>query len=105
MLLRRRLSNTLLAAALVCASALLLSAAPVQADPSTDNLLGKVFDEIESNRLDLALKNVEALIQAKPNFRLAYLIKGDLLLARGRELKTFGDAPRGSSAERLADLR
>ena len=104
MQLRRRLSNTLLAAALVCACAFLLSPAPAQADPNTDNLLGKVFDEIENNHLDLALKNVEALIQAKPNFRLAYLIKGDLLLARGRELKTFGNAPQGSNA-RLDDLR
>lgn len=104
MQLRRRLSNLLLAGALVLTSALLLSPPPARADQSTDNMLGKVFDEIEGNRLDQALKQVETLIRAKPNFRLAYLIKGDLLLARGRELKTFGDAPQGSSA-RLADLR
>jgi murein L,D-transpeptidase YafK len=102
MQLRRGFSKSLLAGALGLASACFL--APAQADPSADELLGRVFAEIESNRLDLALSHVEALLRAKPNFRLAYLIKGDLLLARGRELKAFGNAPQGSSA-RLDDLR
>jgi murein L,D-transpeptidase YafK len=102
MQLRRGFSKTLLAGALGLASACFL--APAQADQSADELLGSVFTEIENNRLDLALNHVEALLRAKPNFRLAYLIKGDLLLARGRELKAFGNAPRGSSA-RLDDLR
>jgi murein L,D-transpeptidase YafK len=102
MQLRRGFSKSLLAGALGLASAWFL--APVQADQSADELLGRVFAEIESNRLDLALNRVEALLRAKPNFRLAYLIKGDLLLARGRELKAFGNAPQGSSA-RLDDLR
>jgi len=104
MRLRRGLSNTLLAGALGLAGVFLLSPEPVQAEQSTDDLLGKVFEEIEGNHLDLALEHVETLLRAKPNFRLAYLIKGDLLLARGRELKTFGNAPQGSS-RRLDDLR
>ena len=104
MQLRRGLSNTLLAGALGLASAFFLSPAPAQAEQSTDDLLGKVFAEIENNRLDRALNHVEALLRTKPNFRLAYLIKGDLLLARGRALKAFGNAPQGSS-ERLDDLR
>lgn len=104
MQLQRGFSNTLLAGALGLASVLFLSPAPVQAEPSADELLGKVFEEIEAKRLDLAFNHVEALLRAKPNFRLAYLIKGDLLLARGRALKTFGNAPQGSSAQ-LDDLR
>ena len=104
MQLRRGFSNRLLAGALGLSSVLFLSPIPVQAEPSADELLGKVFEEIEAKRLDAALNHVEALLRAKPNFRLAYLIKGDLLLARGRELKTFGNAPQGSS-ERLDDLR
>ena len=102
--LRRGFSNTLIAGALGLASVFFLSPAPAQADQSTDELLGKAFEEIESNRLDQALNHIEALLRAKPNFRLAYLIKGDLLLARGRALKTFGNAPHGPS-ERLDDLR
>ncbi len=104
MLLRRGLSTALLAGALGLTSVFFLSPAPAEADQSTDTQLGKVLEEIGSNHLDLALDRVEALLKAKPNFRLAYLIKGDLLLARGRELKNFGDAPKGSS-EKLDDLR
>ena len=102
MQLRRGFFNTLLAGVLGLASAFCLS--PARADQSADALLGKAFEEIENNRLDLALDHIEALLRAKPNFRLAYLIKGDLLLARGRALKTFGNAPQGPS-ERLDDLR
>lgn len=104
MQLRRVFFNALIAAALGFASAFFLAAAPARADQSTDDLLGKAFEEIESKRLDQALIHIEALLRAKPNFRLAYLIKGDLLLARGRALKTFGNAPQGPS-ERLDDLR
>ena len=104
MQLRRGFSNTLIAGALGLASAFFLAAAPARAEQSTDDLLGKAFEEIEGNRLDQALNHIEALLRAKPNFRLAYLIKGDLLLARGRALKTFGNAPQGPS-ERLDDLR
>jgi len=104
MQLRRGFSNTLIAGALGLASVLFLSLAPARADQSTDELLGKAFDAIENNRLDQALTHVEALLRAKPNFRLAYLIKGDLLLARGRALRNFGNAPQGPG-ERLDDLR
>ena len=102
--LQRRFSNLFLTGAFCLASVFCLYPACAQADQNTDALLGKVFEEIENNRLDQALAQVEALLRAKPNFRLAYLIKGDLLLARGRALKTFGNAPNGSR-ERLDDLR
>jgi len=102
--LQREFSKLLLAGAFCLASTFILSPIPARAEPSTDALLAKVFEEIENNRLDQAMTQVDALLRAKPNFRLAYLIKGDLLLARGRALKTFGDAPQGPS-ERLDDLR
>ncbi|MBE0623440.1 MAG: L,D-transpeptidase family protein [Burkholderiales bacterium] len=104
MRLRRGLSRALLAGALGLTSVFLLLPEPAQAEQSTDDLLGKVFEAIEGNHLDQAFSHVEALLRAKPNFRLAYLIKGDLLLARGRAIKTFGNAPQGSSRQ-LDDLR
>jgi murein L,D-transpeptidase YafK len=44
------------------------------------------------------------MIRDYPNFRLAHLIRGDLLLARARPLTTVGDAF-GAPADRLEDLR
>ena len=104
MLLQRGLFVALIAGTLGLASSFPCSAAPLQAEQSTDALLIRAFGEIEGNRLGLALESIEALLRAKPNFRLAHLIKGDLLLARGHALKTFGNAPNAPS-EQLADLR
>jgi len=104
MQLRRGFSNLLLAGALCLAGVLAIASLPAQADQGTDALLDKVFEDIENNRLDQAFAQVETLLREKPNFRLAYLIKGDLLLARGGALKTFGNAPQAPS-ERLNELR
>ena len=49
-------------------------------DSGPEPLLAKVFDAIEANRLDLAMQQTDALIKAYPNFRLAHLVRGDLLL-------------------------
>lgn len=69
-------------------------------DAGPDASLEYVFDEIEANRLDSALQRTEALLRAYPNFRLAHLIQGDLLLARGRPLPGFGGAPAGQDQVR-----
>lgn len=73
-------------------------------DAGPEPHLLKIFAEIESNRLDAALAESEALIRRFPNFRLGHLIRGDLLLARSRPLATFGNAP-GAPEDKLADLR
>jgi murein L,D-transpeptidase YafK len=81
-------------------------------DTSADALLATVFEEIVRGQLDAALQNIEGLIRVTPNFRLAHLIKGDLLLARARPIETMGAAPNvpdasieGLRAEALARLR
>lgn len=66
--------------------------------------LARILGDIEANRLDAALQKTEALLRQYPNFRLAHLIKGDLLLARGKPISTFG-AAKDAPADRLADLR
>ncbi len=43
------------------------------------------------------------MLHAYPNFRLAHLIKGDLLLSRAHPLKAMGGS--NGSADRVADLR
>ena len=106
MIAGRKLLVRLLFAGLAIASATGLAAAATQrgiSDSGPDASLEYVFTEIEANRLDSALERTEAVLRAYPNFRLAHLIKGDLLLARSKPLTTFGNAPTG--AERIRDLR
>jgi murein L,D-transpeptidase YafK len=67
-------------------------------DTTADALLATVFEEIGRGQLDAALQNIEGLIRVTPNFRLAHLIKGDLLLARARPIETIGAAPNASAA-------
>src|SRR6185503_7893160 len=75
------------------------------AQPSTEDRLSLVFQAIEANKLDDALKRVEALIRDHPNFRLAHLVRGDLLLARAKPLQTFGNVAKTVPQERIDDLR
>ena len=93
------------AAALVriAVAALLVPLASLAASP--EPALSGVVDAIEANRLDLALQRVETLIAAHPTFRLAHLIRGDLLLARARPLQTFGDVVKTVPREKVEDLR
>ena len=69
-----------------------------------DAALGAVFKDIEQSRLSSALEKIDALLVGYPNFRLAHLIRGDLLLARARPLVSFGN-PQDAPADKLADLR
>jgi len=69
-----------------------------------EKLLVKSLLEIKHNRLDVAMNDIEDLLRVNPNFKLAHLIKGDLLLARARPLASFGSAP-GASQQRVDDLR
>ena len=71
---------------------------------SSEAMLVQSLISIRENRLHDALMQVDAVLQIAPNFRLAQLIKGDLLLARARPLSTLGDVARAPSA-RLSDLR
>jgi murein L,D-transpeptidase YafK len=75
------------------------------AGPTPENRLSTVFQAIEANQPDLALERVDALIHDYPNFRLAYLVRGDLLLARTRPLQTFGNVAKTVPAAKIADLR
>ncbi len=74
-------------------------------DSGPEPLLAKVFDAIESNRLDVAMQQTDMLIKAYPKFRLAHLVKGDLLLARSRALLSFGQGGGPAAGAKVADLR
>lgn len=81
-----------------------LLALPVQADMGeAEHLFNSSVQEIRQNRLDSALHSIDNLIERYPNFRLAQLVKGDLLLARARPISTLGNAP--GARDQQADLR
>ena len=72
--------------------------------PSPDVLMGKTLQDIRASRLDDALKEVDRVISLRPDFKLAHLIRGDLLMARARPLSGVGAGARGT-AQSLTDLR
>jgi murein L,D-transpeptidase YafK len=84
-----------------------LVAAPAAAalDATAENRLSAVFQAIETKQPDVALTRVDALLRDYPNFRLAHLVRGDLLLARSRPLQTFGNVAKTVPQERIDDLR
>ena len=106
--MKRRITLALSLVVLCFASSLVTLAAPPRpvtfSDSGPEPQLSRIFDEIEKNRLDTALNLTEDLLKQYPNFRLANLIKGDLLLARRMPLTTFGNAS-NAPQEKLADLR
>ncbi len=77
---------------------------PTFSDSGPEPQLSRILVEIENNQLDKALQLTENLLQQYPKFRLAQLIKGDLLLARSMPLATFGNATNAPS-DKLDDLR
>ena len=105
-LLRALRALLLVHAALALSLSLSCFAKSIRPEPQTspEALLNRAFEDIGRQRLDAALGDIEALIRARPNFRLAHLIRGDLLLAKVRPLATLGNAPNGP-VERIAALR
>ncbi len=90
------------------ALSLLAFAAPVAAgDTASRDLelgLAKSLRAVGENRLDVALSEVDSLLKINPNFKLAQLVRGDLLLARSKPISDFGDAP-NAPRDRVQDLR
>ncbi len=74
-------------------------------DSGPEPQLARIFSLIEDNKLDAALGETEGLLKAYPNFRLANLVKGDLLLARTQPLTTFGQGGGPAARDKVADLR
>jgi murein L,D-transpeptidase YafK len=67
-------------------------------------MLVRALLDIRDSKFSSAFDHIDHLLLSNPNFRLAQLVKGDLLLARTRPLNSIGNAS-GGSAEQVAGLR
>lgn len=76
--------------------------------PLPDQLLAQAVQAIRETRLADAEQDIERLLTLEPNFRLAQLIRADLLLARTAPLQTLGavdDRTARKERSNLDDLR
>lgn len=71
---------------------------------SPEATLVRALLDIRDSKFSSAVDLIDSLLLSNPNFRLAQLIKGDLLLARARPLHSIGNAS-GGSAEQVDGLR
>lgn len=69
-----------------------------------EELLVKSLLEISEGKHQQALNTIDQLIQSVPNFKLAHLVRGDLLMAQGKYLQAFGD-PSVNRPEAVQDLQ
>jgi murein L,D-transpeptidase YafK len=72
--------------------------------PSAEAQLVKSLQAINDNHLDLALNEVDSLLRINPNFKLAQLVKGDVLMAHAGVIDNFGSAANAPQDE-IEDLR
>lgn len=77
---------------------------PLDSVRDTEGLLVKSLLEITQGHTRPALETIEELLRLVPNFKLAHLVRGDLLMARARQLNGFGAAPDAPN-EAITDFR
>lgn len=71
---------------------------------ATEIKLAKSLMAIKNNRLDIAMNEVDGLLRVNPNYKLAQLVKGDLLMAKAGAISSFGSAAH-APGEKIQDLR
>ncbi|MCA3239116.1 MAG: L,D-transpeptidase family protein [Curvibacter sp.] len=78
-----------------------------QATP--ESRLIEIYRLTGASRTREAMQRAETLVRDHPNFQLAQLVYGDLLMTQARPLRDFGDVPpglaQGGASQTLADLR
>lgn len=69
-----------------------------------ESLLVKGLLEISQGKNQEALNTIDEVIRSTPNFKLAHLVRGDLLMAQGKYLQSFGSLDENQS-EQIKDLQ
>ncbi len=57
-----------------------------------EELLVKSLIEVTQGQIQQALDTTEELLSKAPNFKLAHLVRGDLLMARSQQISSFGSS-------------
>lgn len=69
-----------------------------------EELLIKSLLDVTQGRVQQALNTTEELLRKAPNFKLAHLVRGDLLMAKAQQLRFFGNTP-ASQSEAIQDFQ
>ncbi|ADL56333.1 L,D-transpeptidase family protein [Gallionella capsiferriformans] len=72
---------------------------------ATEVKLAKSLIAIKNNRLDIAMNEVDSLLRVNPNYKLAQLVKGDLLMAKAGAITSMGGGAPRASGDKIQDLR
>jgi murein L,D-transpeptidase YafK len=67
----------------------------------TEDLLVKSLLEITRGQLQEALETIDETLRSAPNFKLAHLVRGDLLMALSQQFQSFGNDTDPAQVEAL----
>lgn len=70
-----------------------------------ETMMVKSLLEITNGENEAALKTINALLQVVPNFKLAHLVRGDLLTSKARYLQSFGNTENNRASSGVKDLQ
>lgn len=73
------------------------------AQSEAERLLSETLVDVGNNNMDNAWQSLNRLIARYPNFRLAQLVKGDLMLAHAQPIRTLGNT--SAARSNVDDLR
>jgi len=82
-----------------------LESSSISSSNQTEALLVKSLFEITQGKNKQALDTIDKLIANTPNFKLAYLIRGDLLMAQTKLIQGFGDSTVNTNADNVTGLK
>jgi len=80
---------------------------PIQKDniKTVESLLMKALELISNGKLNQASKIIDELIVLAPNFKLAHLIRGDILTAYSMSIDNFGGSAVAINSTKVTELR
>ncbi|MBK9161898.1 MAG: L,D-transpeptidase family protein [Nitrosomonadales bacterium] len=71
---------------------------------TTEARFARSLQAIQNSRIDIAMNEVDNLLRVNPNFKLAQLVKGDLLMAHAGAISSFGSAA-NAPRDKIKDLQ